>query len=597
MAARRMILAMVVLLALAGCDTQPSAPTPNSATATPNPDAVWSLLNLDPNRLNGAMDIAMTGTDSAWVVGAPVTVYHSDGWAIHLQWAGGRWRITDSAVISATQAVAAAGEDNIWAVGSDLAHKDASGWHKMPLPLPSSYLRTVQLSADGQEGWAGGETIPQTGGNTCCPHIPLLLHYQNGTWQQVKVDGQGAIISLSVKGDEGWAVMEQTTDNVTGNENPPMLLHYHQGQWQPLANTDCPAGILCHAIPNSVYTVGADEAWAVGSYEADVKNHKLHFLLAHYKNGNWQEVAPSTLVGTLPNEQFESSSLGSVSFSDPDHGLAVGQQCSDVARPPDCMRRPLAFSYGNGQWQAQSVPSHKDELLTGMLTVSMSDPAHALAIDQFNYEIYAYGYGHQGDGTPTVLPPIVTAPPAGTPRLPYPTDTPGIEPTKLLKSAFTNIRRLTSYHIVVNDGSDLRADSDVARFDGTLYVRDKGGQWMEDTNGGHIWATSANADFENFVGEPAPMSSDPQLVGTEQLAGQTVSHYQIKTNDSRLDLNFWVGPGANGPLIYRLMSRGGLNLNVVYSEFNKYTSLQQLGTVIVPTPLPTPLPQPTDSGG
>ncbi len=91
MATRRQIMLMALLmLALAGCDVQQNVLLP-SATATPNPNAIWSVLPLDRDRLNGAMGIAMTSVDSAWVVGSQPSLNATGSWAKHLQLVNGHW--------------------------------------------------------------------------------------------------------------------------------------------------------------------------------------------------------------------------------------------------------------------------------------------------------------------------------------------------------------------------------------------------------------------------------------------------------------------------------------------------------------------------
>ncbi len=257
------------------------------------------------------------------------------------------------------------------------------------------------------------------------------------------------------------------------------------------------------------------------------------------------------------------------------------------------MSRPLVFSYANGQWQAQAIPSHLQVSLSGAFDVSMNDPEHALAVDTWSYDIYAYGYGMQGDDTPTALPSIVTAPPA-TPRLPYPTNTPGVDCITLLKAALVNLRKLHSYHIALDEGSGQHFEGDVAIFDYTRYFREGGSGWQMGWGSGYPWL--APSDFENLLDNPT--SPEPKFIGTEQQDGQTASHCQIVYKDGG-SRDYWVGDEALGGLMHKMMNRQNTTniLTITYSRFNEYTSLEQLGPIATPTPFPTLPPQPTDSGG
>lgn len=180
----------------------------------------WAVVKTD--NLGQLNRVTMTPGGTLWTVGAAPNQVRAPGIASN---AGGTWTV-DTAVVTA---------------------------NRMQIPSPLYDLNGIQMLSD-TDGWAVGN-----GG---------ILHYIAGTWSIVtKLPPTTTLygISLSPKGDEGWAVGTDGT-----------IMRYKDGAW-----TDSPSPTDLGL--RQVAWVSSDEAWAVGGEG----HNSARGIILHYQNGAW----------------------------------------------------------------------------------------------------------------------------------------------------------------------------------------------------------------------------------------------------------------------------------------------------------------------
>ena len=319
--------------------------------------------------------VFMLDEHTAWAVGDD----GASGFAYRLTWQGDHWEAASQGVFpKPIRDIVALSAEDAWAVGDDgivISH-NANGWQLPSFQLPGATLRTIQIFGAGEEGWAGGELTTANGSLS-----PLLVHYQDGQWRQdTSITGAGHIASLHFNAGGGWAV--------GGDPSKERIWRYHKNRWseeetpRPCADVGCAAGF------SGVRAINADEVWAVGSRVGICAICTGKHYAIHRIGGKWQVVLPDAPVTNQPPDflyGFNSSSFAAAYFSDPNHGLFVGQ-ATIPGGPPGT--RPLAIRYQGGELFFESTP-----VIAGALTsVSMTDATHALAVGS-NGLILSYGYG------------------------------------------------------------------------------------------------------------------------------------------------------------------------------------------------------------
>ena len=337
---------------------------------------VWAQWGGAPGNSSLA-DVFMIDENNAWAVGSEQ--------AYELDWNGARWNVTSRGTFRAwLTAVVAISDENVWAVGDNglIVHRDATGWHEMPNPVPDASLLTLQMFSNGEEGWAGGGSSQGS----------VLLHYKDGSWQRdasFNAPNSGPITGLHFAAGGGWAV------------NSNSIWRYANGSWHREPEpSPCP-DTQCYSYLQGVRAISDAEAWAVGSRQGSCALClPVHYVI-HRVNGSWQRVVPDQSVLNDPAPPPTQSNLKKAAFTSNDFGFAVGVHFKDNAS------HPLILSYRNGVWQGETQPVIYGDLNS----VSAFNSTHALAVG-FNGLILSYGYG------PTEPLPFPTATPTATP---YPT--------------------------------------------------------------------------------------------------------------------------------------------------------------------------------
>jgi photosystem II stability/assembly factor-like uncharacterized protein len=144
-------------------------------------------------------------------------------------------------------------------------------------------IRSIKMVSP-DEGWAVG-----AGG--------LIMHYTNGTWQQVNSPTINTLNSLAmVSANKGWAV---------GNNGT--ILHYQDGSW----HSNNIIASWCHFT--SVSMTSADEGWAACNFDGS----GIYHLFFHYMDGVWQQFGASSYGGISSIWMFSSNdgwAVGTNSF-------------------------------------------------------------------------------------------------------------------------------------------------------------------------------------------------------------------------------------------------------------------------------------------
>ncbi|HEX8033294.1 MAG TPA: zf-HC2 domain-containing protein [Ktedonobacterales bacterium] len=203
-------------------------------------------------------------------------------------------------------------------------------WTPVGTPISKAVLSDISMvSAD--EGWAVGEmmaldTTPMSNGqprNSWEVSGPLVLHYTHGSWQQVNVPAEKASAEKvkMVSADEGWMLLYGGKHPVSSDPNQSVgyqysLLHYQNGTWDNVPMTfrkpQMAVSDLDARQPGDVWLVGFDNS--SGGTQA---------LAAHYSHGVWTPYTGATIIAD-PRELASGSDLNSVSELSPNDVWVAG---------------------------------------------------------------------------------------------------------------------------------------------------------------------------------------------------------------------------------------------------------------------------------
>ena len=216
----------------------------------------------------------------------------------------------------------------------------------IPTATPSSLvyqgldtIRGVGFTTDGTEGWAVGVDSMYKG---------VILHYQNGTWQQY--------LASSVPATTLNAVTVLSHDEAWASGNSGTLLHYTQGTWLPVSSTSLPLAQM-----QGLAMISPTDGWAVGGYANVViggQKQDTPTQLWHYTNGSW--------VAYPNNYNFILQSV--VMLPAKQEGWAAGQ---DIFRDNDgniSGGNGHILHFLNGTWTEVVLPANTSRLFA----ISMS---------------------------------------------------------------------------------------------------------------------------------------------------------------------------------------------------------------------------------
>ncbi|MBF6614582.1 MAG: hypothetical protein IVW55_15830 [Chloroflexi bacterium] len=220
---------------------------------------------------------ALSPTD-IWAVGA--SHQGTDLWrTLSLHWDGKEWSIVPTpspGALNSLNAVSVVSSDEVWAVGDMTLNTltgssqllvtrwDGKGWQRVETGVEE---RNATLSAvaalSSNDIWAAGSYTDKLGTLT----QPLFLHWNGRSWQEVKVEGGGAVWGISARSaSDIWAV---------GNLGPATATFHWDGKLWRRVPTPNPGDGRGNNSLNAVAVVASNEAWAVGSYSRGGKGRPL----------------------------------------------------------------------------------------------------------------------------------------------------------------------------------------------------------------------------------------------------------------------------------------------------------------------------------
>ncbi|HEU5368415.1 MAG TPA: hypothetical protein VFU69_08130 [Ktedonobacterales bacterium] len=274
---------------------------------------------------------AVSATD-IWAVGfAPVPggpAYAEQTLIEH--WDGTQWSIVPSPNPPSTypkvelDSVFALASNDVWAVGfadnpsgvvspfdiTLIEHWDGTQWSLVPSPNPdpvSNELRSISGVASN-DLWAVGERGAGAG-DTCCPLLPLIEHWDGTSWSVVPNPGLAAglfgVTALSAT--DAWAVGFNPSPVRSGD----IIMHWDGTAWTNVAAPEEDANgdpFLLRAVT----AVSATDVWAVG-YLVDAQNNAYYSVTEHWDGTAW----------TLINLSIMDTVLNGVAASGPADAWAV----------------------------------------------------------------------------------------------------------------------------------------------------------------------------------------------------------------------------------------------------------------------------------
>lgn len=181
----------------------------------------WSDQSQLANTGGGASlnSIYMLSEDDGWIVGSDI-----NGGSVILRYQNGRWVKQPSPPSMPLNSVMFISQNEGWAVGNEYKQNEYKAyehdgvafhylngnWSVVSIPGIENLHSVYMLSA--ADGWAVGADRKNSG---------AILHLINGQWQPVATPKVGELLSIAmVSANEGWAV---------GNG---VILHYQNGTWQ-----------------------------------------------------------------------------------------------------------------------------------------------------------------------------------------------------------------------------------------------------------------------------------------------------------------------------------------------------------------------------
>ena len=342
------------------------------------------------------VDVSMPDEDSAWIIGRKYERVGEElirtGKVYDLQWLNGAWEVADSYDFPyELKAVFAVSQDDVWVLGvrldSDpylgsgvILHKDADGWHEMvsPLPaLPDASLESIEMSADGKEGWIGGSVQGENGcglkNHSAC-YDALLLRYQGGRWivdNSIQQAGEGSDArSFDFVTGAGYAAGSNALLRYDGNRN----------QWarEEFPPSSLPCGGIYYSCNmfSAIHAVNSQEAWVIGWRNITLGpegNVRADSIILQRVKGRWQEYTLDAVVGKPPlyNHRIYFIDL---SFGEDNYGVMVGSQIAD---PAQRVWPYISSNRNDSRWHYESAPFIEGG---GIVAVSTVNSDYALAI-------------------------------------------------------------------------------------------------------------------------------------------------------------------------------------------------------------------------
>ena len=292
-------------------------------------------LGLRANNLNA---VTAVGPNDVWVVGS----FDDSTWnqTLILHWDGTRWIRYPVAEQVFLLGVAATGPNDIWAVGigaaAGILHWDGATWSVVPGPIPPETWLYDVVALAPDDVWAVGQQLFICGFR-CIQQLPISLHWDGVSWQQVPVPspvGSRFYAVAAVGPTDVWAV--GTAGG--GSSSTTMIMHWNGTAWQPSANPNPGAA---PRYMHDVAAAGANDVWVVGSYrDADFNQDRT--LIEHYTQLPFFSDVPLT-APFYPYTEWLAC-----------RNIISGYQCGGSGEPCDPQSRPY-FRPGASVTRAQML--------------------------------------------------------------------------------------------------------------------------------------------------------------------------------------------------------------------------------------------------
>lgn len=248
--------------------------------------AWWIVPSPNPagqNNANYLADVLARSPADVWAVGGQ----GQDGAALILRFDGARWRTVPNPCGELSGITEVPGTDTMWAVGYDSCFFDGRRWTRVPTAGFAGFA-DVSASAPTQV-WAVGSEVfcdPFT-----CYSQSAIQRWTGTRWVAVNHPLAAALNGVyTVAADDAWAVGTNSVGTV--------IQHWDGTDWSEVPSPD-PAG---GGGLNHMDGMGADTLWAVGSfYDDDFDERTLTVQAPSTTQG---QVIGKTNVGNSPVSWF-----------------------------------------------------------------------------------------------------------------------------------------------------------------------------------------------------------------------------------------------------------------------------------------------------
>jgi hypothetical protein len=200
----------------------------------------------------GLYDVAATGANDAWAVGARQQGAGGSGALLH--WNGSSW--ADTTVPGSTGSfnhVAGSSKNNVWLAGATANgarktwHWDGTSWTS----VSTGAYDIADLAVLGPKNvWAVGNADEGS-------DVGQALHWNGTAWKTVAMPFVARKV-VAVSANDVWAVGE--------NSQQPLAAHWDGTSWKssPLPTVSVPEGETGFAYFNDLVALASNDVWAVG---------------------------------------------------------------------------------------------------------------------------------------------------------------------------------------------------------------------------------------------------------------------------------------------------------------------------------------------
>jgi hypothetical protein len=381
MSAKTQLSLFVWIAILAGCSTHgsPTIPTgpsiqPALTQRAPARCGKWSIVkSASKSQIDFLHAVGASSANNVWTVGQYAASSGNPS-TLTERWNGSKWSVMSSPNVghgaNILEDVAVLSESDAWAVGIStpnstslpkllIEHWDGQKWSVVNSPSPgrTSALSSVR-AVSSSDVWAAGEYADQSASQG------LIEHWNGKTWKVIPNSdpgstnyGFGGLAIVSAK--DIWAVGAQSSD---GGYTYQTLTERWDGKSWSVVTSPNPGGYANGF--GAATAIGANDVWAVGTYQNSSSFPTVHSLAEHWDGASWKVV-------TSPNEGSGANYIFSVAARASGDVWMVGY----VFDPTHEQYRTLIEHWNGSQWRIVPSPNRSgtyfDELY-GVTAVSNS---------------------------------------------------------------------------------------------------------------------------------------------------------------------------------------------------------------------------------